>query len=290
MITGISWEQAEQLLKTNPKLQSFIYQGVAMGLKPRVDVEPLSDIRVRKAINMAIDRELIAETIYGGYVEGKPVGEFGPQLRPYYTPFEEWPEDLQEEYTYNPEKAKQLLAEAGYPNGFKTSCVVSGSASDECLAFKDMLLKIGIDMEIQILDDAAFFSYVNFYHKHDQMSWYRVASYDCDPDPVVRQPTTGYFQNSWMLSDPVYDDMAFFSRIDKEGNSRPLDEIVRITKECNMYILGHHWVVPSVPSLSFYLWQSWFKGYSGEVPSAFWSGNLYARLWIDKESKESMGY
>ena len=37
-------------------------------------------------------------------------------------PYEEWPQDLKDEYAYNPTAAKKLLADAGYPNGFKTNC------------------------------------------------------------------------------------------------------------------------------------------------------------------------
>ena len=39
-------------------------------------------------------------------------------------PYEEWPQELKDEYAYNPTAAKQLLADAGYPNGFKTNIVV----------------------------------------------------------------------------------------------------------------------------------------------------------------------
>ena len=44
-------------------------------------------------------------------------------------PYEEWPQDLKDEYAYNPTAAKKLLADAGYPNGFKTN-VVADTAWD----------------------------------------------------------------------------------------------------------------------------------------------------------------
>jgi len=40
-------------------------------------------------------------------------------------PYEEWPQDLKDEYSYNPTMAKEILADAGYPDGFKTNVVAS---------------------------------------------------------------------------------------------------------------------------------------------------------------------
>ena len=48
-------------------------------------------------------------------------------------PYDEWPQDLKNEYAYNPEAAKKLLAEAGYPHGFKTNIVADIAADLELL-------------------------------------------------------------------------------------------------------------------------------------------------------------
>ena len=289
LIGGVGWEQAEQFLETNPELQSRISYYGAYGLRPRIDKEPFTDIRVRKAMNLAIDRETMAETLYGGYVEGKPVPQLGPDIGGYYTPFEEWPKDLQEEYIYNPEKARQLLAEAGYPNGFKTNVVVGGGASDPVLVFKEYLADIGIDMEVQVVEGPVFFNYVNLMHKHDQMAWDECGYWGMDPDPGLRLFMTGFFKNSQMISDPVFDEMMATKFLDEEGNPRSQEEIIRRSKECDMYILRQHWRVPSLPGFAFTMWQPWFKGYSGENTFR-WAGNIWAHLWIDQDLKESMGH
>ena len=71
---------------------------------------PLQDIRVRQALNYAVDRELIARVLLRGMGRGAgqpgPAGTFGhdPDLPP---------------YPYDPERARRLLTEAGYPNGFR---------------------------------------------------------------------------------------------------------------------------------------------------------------------------
>ena len=78
----------------------------------------MEDIRVRKAMNMAIDRETIAAAYFKGWADPTIHGIYNAKLQPEWgTPFEEWPEQLQAEYTYNPEAANALLDEAGYERG-----------------------------------------------------------------------------------------------------------------------------------------------------------------------------
>lgn len=82
----------------------------ALILGDRQGSGPTGDVRVRQAISMAFDREAINETINGGY------GTVSNQI---YAPGQpEYQEDRLDEYPYDPEGARELLAEAGYPDGF----------------------------------------------------------------------------------------------------------------------------------------------------------------------------
>ena len=64
-------------------------------------------------------------------------------------PYTQWPQDLKDEYAYNPTKAKQLLSDAGYPNGFKTDVVADTAADLDLLQIvKSYFSAIGIDMSI----------------------------------------------------------------------------------------------------------------------------------------------
>jgi len=101
-----------------------------------------------------------------------------PRLKGLAYPYEEWPADLQKEYDYNPGLAKKLLAEAGYPHGFKTN-IVADTTGDMVLLdiVKQYFADIGIDMEIQPMDSTEWIKYVLTEHKHDQLAQRTVSPY-----------------------------------------------------------------------------------------------------------------
>ena len=75
----------------------------------------LGDVRVRQALNYAVDRTAIAKAMVGEY--GRPTSQYQTE---YTDPA------LDDRYPYDPEKAKELLAEAGYPQGFNLEVVDPG--------------------------------------------------------------------------------------------------------------------------------------------------------------------
>lgn len=111
---------------------------------------PFDNKLVRQAINYAIDRELLVETVNGG--SGEPANALiAPAVFGYYNPGE---------FEYNPEKAKELLKEAGYPNGFTCTLWVNNNQSrvEMCQAIQAMLMDIGITCKVEVLEFGAFIS------------------------------------------------------------------------------------------------------------------------------------
>jgi peptide/nickel transport system substrate-binding protein len=110
---------------------------------------PLKDKRVRLALNLAVDRQKLSESLFRGYAkpisQGAAPTDFGynPDIKP---------------YPYDPEQAKKLLAEAGYPNGFSvdiqtsTGYIIGDALVAEAVA--EMLKKIGIDAKPKFLEIA----------------------------------------------------------------------------------------------------------------------------------------
>ena len=83
----------------------------------RTDMPPFNDARVRRAISHAIDRRALIEAVW---VRGAPSPSVSPGLVEWSLPIEQLGEGAKY-YRYDPKEARRLLAEAGYPKGFKTS-------------------------------------------------------------------------------------------------------------------------------------------------------------------------
>ena len=145
------------ILRSNPetKVASRPGESWTIGMNFNWDMEtaggkPWGDIRVRQALQMAINREEIAEEFYRGYVTPDPYPLMGSLVKGFFTPFEEWPEETKKYFRYDPEAARQLLAEAGYPNCFKVDLWIGTGQQDPELAqlWKSYLADIGVEMTI----------------------------------------------------------------------------------------------------------------------------------------------
>lgn len=102
--------------------------------------EPLADVRVRQAFNYAFDREALLEAIEGGHGE-VTTQIFGPETSAYV-------EELEDAYPYDPDRAQELLAEAGYPDGITIRTLKTSFTPDsEFELISGMLAESGITVE-----------------------------------------------------------------------------------------------------------------------------------------------
>ena len=111
-----SLDQADSLKRTNPEIVQWPVFGrseTALGFD--AVNPPFDDLRVRKAMQMAIDPETMNNAYFKGLGVATPHGWV---RRPGYNiPFAEWPEEVKKGYMYDPEGAEALLDAAGYPRG-----------------------------------------------------------------------------------------------------------------------------------------------------------------------------
>jgi peptide/nickel transport system substrate-binding protein len=111
---------------------------------------PFDNQLVRQAINMAIDRQLLVDTVNNG--TGAAADEIiAPAVYGYYSTGV---------WEYNPTKAKELLAQAGYPNGFSCTLWVNNNQSrvEMCQAIQEMLREIGITCKVEVMEFGTFIS------------------------------------------------------------------------------------------------------------------------------------
>lgn len=276
---GIDWQRAKTLAKSNPELKQIEMPISGGALTLRVDRKPFDDIRVRKALQMAIDREAIAKGIYGGMVKPIPAGMVTPLYKGWCYAYEEWPRKLKNEYSFDQEKAKQLLAEAGYPDGFDTQAVIPGSEDTQVLeSIKAYFSEIGIDMKINVMDPASAFAY-GISGKIEQM-WYASQCGNTWPvHIVITHRLPGDPRNFAYNSDPGYKEL--FTQFQTAAS---LDVAKQTLHDVDKYVIEHHYAVYVFPSSTYLAFQPYLKGYSGEILH-HGLGSIFARLWIDQSLK-----
>jgi len=281
--SGFTGESAYQLLEENPDLKLVTWQtsGVALNGNVTDPESPWSDIRVRQAVNK---QELIDE-YYGGdaVMLGYPI-KAHKAWSAMYTPLEEMPESVQMLYEYNPERARELLAEAGYPNGFKTSVVTSSSRADFLSIIKAYFADVGVDMAIEPLETGAWWGvwmgrnykdmiYATLKPEHPYMFYCELKENFWD---------TSFWSDSRV--DQAYTEIQKVLGINDA-------EVVRIMKEITPVILESAWGVFLPTGYMYNLYWPWFQGWGGEFDICYNDqGRDRTFIWIDDVLKKSMGY
>jgi peptide/nickel transport system substrate-binding protein len=285
ILSPVDWSHAQTLNELN--LQSAqLPGGDGNGVTWRNDKSPFSDIRVRKALDMAIDRQAIAQGVYHGLANASPVGLVNSNYNGYCYAYNDWPQSLKDEYAYNPTKANELLAEAGYPNGFDTDCISVSGSETLLTIFKDYFKNIGINMEIKTMDMMPGFDYLRA-GKNDGMAS-AVAGFAWDPDRTLSQ----YYSEGMdaaisglkFAPDPVLEGL--YAKLQTAAAS---DEIASIMVTADKQVIEQHYGAFVSAFDGFTYWQSYLKGYSMEAIGGGGQQILWSRLWIDQTKKKQMG-
>ena len=114
---------------------------------------PFADIRVRRAVEYAINKESIVKTLFYGI--SRSVNQSADPDNQNYNPSVKG-------YPYNPKKAKELLAAAGYPKGFKTKIIYRTTDSGYVfVAVQDYLKNVGIDAQLEVVSPTQYSKIIN---------------------------------------------------------------------------------------------------------------------------------
>ena len=196
---------------------------------------PLRDVRVRRALNMAIDRDTINEVLLAGAT--RPAHQAGATGVLGFNP------DLPE-FPYDPDAARALLAEAGYPNGFsfRLQAAVGGEANDAAIfqVMRRQLSDVGVDMQIIVSPIQQYLTNLSrgdFDAEAFTMAWPAYPTLD-----VLRplQMHSCYRRNGWYCNEEM------MPLIEQAARSWDPEEQVRLRQEVMA------WIQRDAPSLFAY--------------------------------------
>jgi len=293
ILDGLSTVQdAKSMQKTNPEIKQILTPSSnGLTLDPRNDKAPFNDIRVREALQMAIDLPTITSTYYSGTCSPDPLSLTSDYLKGWGYPYTQWPQDLKDQYAYNPTAAKQLLANAGFPNGFKTDLVVDSVVDTNLVQIvKSYFTQINVDMDIRPMDTASFTALINS-HKNDALLMRTAGSLGVSYYPL-RQFTK--FQTGASANYPVVSDPAFDAYYTKSLTATTTDEVKSLLMDCNEYVVKQHYVISLIQPMAFNLCQPWLNGFNAQYGSM--TGVVQpqlvffyeARFWIDQNQKNNL--
>ncbi len=218
-----------------------IFWGVAFNM----DQKPFNDERVRQALSLAVDRYEMAETLY-------PLSGLGT-VQAIHPPDSKWglpQEVLQQLPGYgkdaeaNLKEAKRLLAEAGYPNGFKT-VLMNRAVKLPYIDFGVYLIsswkKIGIEAEHKLVESASWIK--DLRSRNFQLAVDPGGSISGDPDELLVRWITGEPNNYGRFSDPRVDELFQQQRreVDEAKRIELVHEMQRAIFDKSWWLQGLGW-------------------------------------------------
>jgi peptide/nickel transport system substrate-binding protein len=200
--------EVETVRKTNPNavVQSYHNSLTPFGVAVAQDKPPFNDLRVRRAVSMAIDRQKQADTVFEGH---GIIGWGVPYI--YYTDKQPTLAQLGPWWQYRPAEAKKLLAEAGHPNGFETTLFYyeyfPQMTSQVQLVQQDLKRNLNINVKITKLDYTTYYGrYVE--SKWDGMAWGFQSGHAIGLDERTYQYMhSRSTKNFFRVNDPVIDEL-----------------------------------------------------------------------------------
>lgn len=282
----VRWQDVESLKKSAPGLKwnRWLATG-GTGLAMRMDTKPFDDVRVRRALNIAVNKEEIIKSYYNGNAEMLGYPQY-PDFGAYFRPLDQQPASVQELFKYDPVKAKKLLAEAGYPNGFtfKTQvCSCQADHMDLLPLVAGYLEQVGVKMEIQPMEYGAFLSAMTTFK--NAPGYFTFIGHS-NPTRTLQRLVFGQVWNPTQFNNP-----AFNAKMDKVYRERDESVRVKMIDEMTTDVLDKAPFIWLPTPYNFTAWWPWVKGYEGELRAgAVRPGPIYARMWVDQELKKKMGY
>jgi peptide/nickel transport system substrate-binding protein len=276
-INRVDWVQIKDTLKQKrPKLKTAEFPSPVMShISMRTDQKPFSDVRVRQAMSLAIDRQAIIDSVFEG------VGAMNPAvaaaLREWSIPMDKLGEGAKY-FKYDPAEAKRLLAAAGYPNGFPgTLCFTTYGSTilvDSMQLVQKDLKAVGIDVKIDQKEYGAYIA-TCFYGKFDSMTYGPQTGF-LEPDNFLYgQYYPDELKNQSHINDPVVADMLVRQRRTPDVAKRR-----EIIYDIQRHLAKQQYYVQMPSGVYIAVWEGGLKNYGPNMGYDY-GGRLMA-AWLDR--------
>jgi peptide/nickel transport system substrate-binding protein len=276
---GLLWDvrqaDLEALQKSHPHLhcQDMLANNVTT-IWMRTDKAPFTDVRVRRAISHAIDRQGLIEAVW---VRGEVSPAVPRGLAQWSLPIDQLGEGAKY-YQYDPQEAKRLLAEAGYPKGLKTQLTTTSGYGRDLIDAAQLVLRylkdVGMAAELKIQEYGAYQATTGQGHFEGlAMGPYGIG---WEADSSLYGPyAPDQPRNRGRVNDPKLAAMVQEQRRikDPEARQRLIFDIQRYAAEQQYYV----YLASAVITGS---WQPYVKNYAPNLTADF--GSRAAALWLER--------
>lgn len=246
----------------------------------RTDQRPFSDVRVRRALQMSIDREGMTKAIFQG--QGVTAPHYPVEISAAYAGWDELPPEVAQWVKYSPERAKQLLAEAGYPRGLEVGLKFSSGYRTPYPEIAQAV--VGFFETVGITAKSRYVSSIEWAHfsntgdfGEDGLAFGQISS--------LHTPMSNF--SAWHSQGPI---SANRSRIKDPELDKLIDQImveidqnkfIQLSKKLSIRLIDQAWEPTSgtFPT-QFNVMRDYVKDWAG--PHQYYSGTYTEALWMDK--------
>src|SRR5215510_11510059 len=276
---GLQWEvrqaDLEALKHSHPHLhyQDMLANNVTT-IWMRTDKPPFTDVRVRRAISQAVDRQGLIEAVW---MRGEPSPAVPRGLARWSLPIDQLGAGAKY-YQYDPKEARRLLAEAGHPKGLKTKLTVSSGYGRDLVDAAQLVLRylkeVGIEAELKLQEYGAYQATTG----QGKFEGLAMGPYGVgwDADSSLYGPyAPDQPRNRGRVNDPKLAAMVQEQRRlqDSEARKQLIFDMQRYAAEQQYYVYLSSQVVTGS-------WQPYVKNYAPNLTFDF--GSRAAALWLDR--------
>jgi peptide/nickel transport system substrate-binding protein len=240
----------------------------------RTDMPPFTDVRVRRAISHAIDRQGLIEAVWG---RGEPTAAVGRGLTEWALPIDQLGAGAKY-YQYDPKEARRLLAAAGYPKGFKTQLTVTSGLGrdlvDDAQLVQRFLKDVGIEAELKLQEIGAYMAttvqgkFEGLVRGPFGIAW--------EPDfPLYR---TYAADSSWNAAH--VNDLTLTAMLKEQRRTKDLETRRKIIFDIQRYAAEQQYYVYICVTMATASWAPYVKNYGSNI--TFDYGSRVATLWLER--------